>query len=141
MRKHANYILGAIAVVLLIVAGALLPGELALNRDRTILGQVQTEALDTAELSDYINVSMVDKVGLLGQASGAMQVHLQTGAVYDQDTIREKLVEELQKLYELRFYPRPATGEFDRFSSSVTLHIRNDAPAINMIVWEINIRS
>ena len=141
MHKHAKFIIGAIAVVLLIVAGTLLPGELALGRDRMIFGQIQIDPLDAAELADYIHVSMVDKVSLLGLTSGTMQLQLKTGAVYDEDTIREKFIEELQKLYELRFYPRPAAKEFDRFSSAVALHIRNDAPAINMIVWEISFRA
>ena len=141
MQKSAKYILSVAAVLLLIVAGTFLPGALALGGDRVIIGQIRSEPLDTAELSSYVNVPMVDKVSLLGQPGGTMSVSLRTGAVYDQDTIRIKFREELQKLYDLGLYPRRLSGEFDRFSSGVTLRIQNDAPAINMVLWEIAINA
>lgn len=141
MRKSAKYIFGAAAVLLLIVAGTILPGELAAGRDRMILGQVYSEPLDTAELSDYINVSMVDKVSLLEQAAGATLVRLNTGAVYDQDTVRAQFMGELGKLHALRFYPLEAERGVSAFRSAVALYIQNDAPAINMIVWEIHMRA
>jgi hypothetical protein len=126
---------------MLIAAGAVLPGELALGRDRAILGEVHVEPLDTAELSEYVNISMVDRVGLLGQRAGTNLVPLKTGAVYSQDSVRRKLVEELEKLYEMRFYPLPVAGEFRGFNAVATLYIQNDGPARNMILWEIDMRT
>jgi hypothetical protein len=132
---------GAAVVVILVVIGTFLPGELASRRDRLILGQIREEPLDDAEISDYINVSMVDKVSLLGPADSLTLVPLITGAVYDQDSIREKFTAELIKLNTLGLLPLPDSGEMSGFRANVILRVKNDAPAINMIVWEINIRS
>jgi len=142
MRKQMKYLMGIAAVVLLIAAGTILPGELARRRDRLILGQIYSEPLEAAELSDYLNISMVDKASLLGQMTGTSQpVRLNTGAIYDQDTIRVKFSDELEKLHELRFFPLSPAGEMNIVrSTTVTLYIQSDAPAINMILWEINIR-
>ena len=140
-NRTSGYVIGAVAVILLVAAGTFLPGEIALGRDRVILGQVRSEPLDAAELSDYVNISMVDKVGLLAQSAGTTSVQLKIGAEYDQDTIRAKFLEELDKLYQQRFYPLPVERGLTVAGSGVTLYIQNDAPAINMIVWEIEIRT
>lgn len=140
-RQSSKLILGAAAVALLIAAGTFLPGQLALGRDRVILGQVLSEPLDAAELSDYVNISMVDKAGLLAQSAGVTFVTLNIGAEYNENTIRAKFLQELDKLHELRFYPLPAGEGPLSIGAGVTLYIQNDAPAINMIVWEINVRT
>lgn len=127
-------------MALLVVAGLFLPVQLAAGSDQKILGQVQSQPLDQAELSDYVNVSMVDKVSLLGQAKGTSLVPLKTGSNYDQDTVKAKFFEELEKLYELGFFPLPVTGEYKSLNPGVTLYIQNDAPSISMILWEINFR-
>ena len=138
--KYTKYGLGVAAVLLLIVAGAILPGEWAMRSDRLILGQVHSEPLDEAELSDYVNISMVDKVSLLGQTSGTFLVSLKTGAVYDPDTVGNKFTEELKRLHDLGFFPLPGSGKPETMRSAATLYIQNDAPAINTIVWEISMR-
>ena len=137
MRKSTKYVLSAAAVLLLIAIGTVLPGELAMGRDRLILGQIHSEPLDATELSDFVNISMADKASLLGQTTGTSLVPLKTGAVYGPDTVRAKFLEELEKLHELRFYPRPVSADLQSFRPAATLYIQNDAPAINMIVWEI----
>ncbi len=141
MKRSVKYIVGVTAVVLLVVAGLFLPVQLAAGSDQKILGQVKSQPLDQAELSDYVNVSMVDKVSLLGQAKGTSLVPLKTGSNYDQDTVKVKFFEELGKLYELKFFPLPVTGEYKSFNPGVTLYIQNDAPAISMILWEISFRA
>ena len=140
LNNYTKYGLGVVAVLLVIVAGALLPGEWAMSRDRLILGQIHSEPLDAAELSEYVNISMVDKVSLLGQAVGTFLVSLQTGAAYDPDTVEGKFIEELRRLHTLGFFPLPRSGRPESIRSAVTLHIQNDAPAINTIVWEISMR-
>lgn len=140
MKKSVKYIVGVTAVAFLVVAGLFLPVQLAAGSDQKILGQVQSQPLDQAELSDYVNVSMVDKVSLLGQAKGTSLVPLKTGSNYDQDTVKVKFFEELERLYELGFFPLPVTGEYKSFNPGVTLYIQNDAPSISMILWEINFR-
>jgi hypothetical protein len=92
-------------------------------------------------MSEDVNISMADKAGLLAQPSGVTVVPLKKGAEYGQETIRGRFLEELGKLYELRLYPRPPEEEPAGFTAGVTLCIQNDAPAINMILWEIEIRS
>ncbi len=128
---------GVVAVVSLVLAGMFLPGAVASGRDRSILGQVQIEPLDDAEVSDYVNISMVDKVSLLGPLEGVTLVPLKTGAVYDQQTIRGAFVAEQIKLNTLGYLPRPVSGQLRDFRADATLRIQNDAPSINMIVWEI----
>jgi hypothetical protein len=142
MMRSTEYVLVATSVALFIIGGTILPGVLAAGRDKIILGQVQSVPLDAAELSDYVNISMVDKADLMGQASGtATYVPLVTGAGYGRDSIRTKFHEELDKLHDMRFYPIPADDEWRSFRSGVTLYILNDAPAISMIVWEISVRA
>jgi len=137
---YAKHIAGTVFVALVIAAGAVLPGEFASGMDRAILGQIRSEALDTAEISEHVITSMADKVGLLSQSSATILVRLTTGAVFDPERLRPAFEKELQKLIDMGFYP-DTDEEIARFSSGATLYIKNDAPAINMILWEINIRS
>ena len=139
-KKQVKLIVGIASVAILIAIGTLLPEALALGRDRMILGQVTSEPLDAGEMSDYVNISMVDKVSLLGQAEGASFLPLKTGAAYSQDTIRGKFTEELGKLHEMLFFPLPPSGDYRSFSAVVTLYIQNDAPTVSLIVWEIDVR-
>ncbi|MCL1848066.1 MAG: hypothetical protein FWF83_00060 [Clostridiales bacterium] len=139
--KLAKYILSVAALLALIVAGSILPGALSLGRDSTILGKVQSEQLDEAELAEYINVSMVEKVGMLGQASGTLLVPLNAGAMYSQDSIRDKYFEEMDKLCALRFFPMVQRDTLDSFRAAATLYIQYDEPAISTIVWEVSIRT
>ena len=141
MRKSSKYILSAAAVILMIVAGAILPGEMAAGRDRLILGQVYSEPLDAAELSDYVNISMVDKVSLLGQAAGVSLLPLKTGAVYDPDSIRARFTGELEKLFMLGICPLDEEAGPGGVSAAATLYILNDAPAISAIVWKVDTRA
>ena len=140
-KQTLKYIWGLAAVALLVAAGTILPEELALGRDKVILGQVQSAPLDAAETSDYVNISMVDKAGLLGQASEVTPVPLQTGAGYSRDSIQAGVRKELQKLYELRLLPPLAEEGWVGFSAGVTLRIQNDAPDISMILWEVSVRA
>ena len=139
--RMGKVLAGAAAVAVLVVIGTFLPGELASRSDRMILGQIRSEPLDDAELSDYVNVSMVDKVSLLGPAESLTLVPLTTGAVYDQDSVRERFNGELAKLSDRGFLPMPETGGFSGFRANVILRVKKDAPAINMIVWEISARA
>ena len=140
MQKSVKIGIGCAAVILMIAAGTILPGEIAAGRDRMILGQVQSEDLDAAELSDYVNISMIDKLSLLSQTAGMTFVPLLTGAAYDQDTVVDKFAVELERLHLLGLYPMPSSSETGSTRSEVTLYIRNDAPAINTIVWKLTYR-
>ena len=141
MRKPSKYILSIASVILVIAAGAILPGEMAAGRDRLILGQVYSEPLDATELSDYVNISMVDKVSLLGQATGVSQLPLKTGAVYDLDSVRTKFVNELEKLHALKLCPLDTEAGPGGISVAAALYIQNDEPAISAILWKIEVRA
>ena|GEM_PF-1620035 len=140
-NKYAEYIVSVAALLLLIAAGALLPGMLAEGKDRALLGQVMSERLDEAEMADYVNISMVEKVGMLGQTSGTLLVPLSSGAVYHQESVQAQFTEEFAKLYALGLFPRPTADEGDSFRATVALYIQYDEPAINTIVWEISARA
>ncbi|MCL2166832.1 MAG: hypothetical protein FWH49_06035 [Clostridiales bacterium] len=132
--------IGCAVLILLITAGTVLPGGIAAGRDRMILGQIQSEALDAAELSDYVNISMIDKLSLLSQTTGMTFVPLLTGSAYDQDTVQDRFAIELERLHQLGLYPMPSSSETGSIRSEVTLYIQNDAPAINTIVWKLTYR-
>ena len=140
MGRVGKNLLGAVVVLLIIVSGVFLPERLMMRHDRAIVGQVHREALDEAEKTDYVNISMVEKVSLLSPSAGASLVPLAAGSMYDHDTIRGRFIEEFDKLHLLRLFPRPASGEMSAFRSVVALRIVNDAPAVNMIAWEISVR-
>jgi len=147
VNNKGKIIIGALALAFLIGGGALLPQELALGRDNLILGQVQSQPLDPFELAAHVDVSIIDKIILSSDIGGTSIVPLATGAIHDHESIEAKFLDELETLIRLRFFPELYEGALAEeettfvVSANANLHIQNDAPAINMILWEVNFRA
>ena len=134
-KRRRNGILATLVIALAVAAGLFLPAAVNDMADRRIEEVPRPAETGIVNISSGTELTMIQRLRLVMSYNS---IRISAGSVYDTDSARDRILEEIEKLEELTPDPSWRTVlEGCDYDGTCLLYVQSDDTSVSAIAWDV----